>query len=245
MRKKLLMVPLVLVSAFIALAVPLAVRAEDGSGDSGGSGSSGGSSSSGGSGDSSQTDQQTAEAQKKAAEQAAEQAKKLAEQRQEAAKQREEQLKHQQEQENQTENEAAKEANDKAKDAFEKACSANSESFQNRVKGIHTRATQHITVLNNIDDRVEAYVKDHNLTVANYDTLLTAVKTQRQLVATLETAAEQATFTCGTDKSTAQASLAAFKDAYQQELNAIAAYKTALKNLIAAVKAAAQTRGTQ
>lgn len=230
-KRSIFIVPLVLLAAVLAVATPLAVRAEDTTDSSSSS--------------SSEADQKAAEAQKKAAEQAAEQAKKLAEQRQEAAKQRQETAQHQNEQESQAASEAAKNAAEKAKEAFEKSCESNSTGFENRVKGIRERATNHISVLNNIDDRVEAYVKNNNLTVANYDALLTEVKTQRQLVTTLESQISQTTFSCGTDKVTTQETVSSIRDGYKQELSAIAAYKEALKNLIAAVKAAAVTGGTQ
>lgn len=205
----------------------------------------------------SEADKQAAEAEKeaqqKAAEQAKEQAQKLAEQRKEAEQQRQEQAKKAAESAREAlkkQSEAVQEQENKSNDArteaFQKACENKRENFKTRMETVITAVQRRGETLNTLVERIKTYVKDNNLTVANYADLLTAIETQKSLAQTIAQSAKEngGSFDCS-DSAAAKESLAGVSDAVTQEVSAINAYKTAVKNLIVAVKtAAAATGGT-
>lgn len=165
---------------------------------------------------------------------------KLAEQRKEAEKKRLELL----DQDKNTlrrKSEAEQKQAAARKEQFKAACENRRENFRNRLESIGTRAQKHVATLESITARVEEFKTRKNLTVENYDALVADVAAQKALVQSLATTVkEQAdTFTCGEEPGQASASLAAFKDALQQQIEALKAYKTSVKNLIVAVRAAA------
>lgn len=82
-----------------------------------------------------------------------------------------------------------------------------------------------------------------NLSVANYDALLAEIATQKELTRTIAAAKEDSGSLDCTDHDTAKASLSGFGDAFRQEIDAIQAYKTAIKNLVTAVRTAAKEAG--
>lgn len=203
----------------------------------------------------SETDKQAAEAEKeaqqKAAEQAKEQAQKLAEQRKEAEQQRQEELKKTQE----TEREALKKqseavqkqeskSNDARTEAFKVACEAKQENFKARMETVSTALQNRGEAFNILAERIKTYVTDNSISVPSYAQLLTAVETQKSLAQTVAQVVkgEGQDFDCS-DSGTAKESLVSFSDAVKQEIDAISAYKTAVKNLIAAVKSAVITTG--
>lgn len=190
------------------------------------------------------------ESEEKAEEIAREQAKKLAEQRKEAEKRRLEALKKTQEQEREAlkkRSEAEKKKAEEAKEKFKAACENRRESFKTRMENISERAGRHVSRLESITERVDAFKTTKNLTVENYDALLADVENKKALVETLAEAVKQQAeaFTCGEEEGEAKANLSTFKDALEQEIDALKAYKTSVKNLIVAVKTAAeQAEGT-
>jgi|GEM_PF-2320031 len=236
MRKKLYVLPALAIALVLALAaVPRAAFAEDGS-DSSTSGSDSSSGSGGAdSGDDNHNSGTTTDSPNRhAQEQAQEQLKKLQEQRSEAAKQRMEAAR-----------EKAKSSDDtetKKNEAFKKACDNRADNFKNRLENIGSRAQTQQQKIDAIVQRVTAFKESKNLDVANYDALLADVNAKKQVVADLVTATQQAgqNFTCGATSDEAKANLATFKDALQQQINAMKDYRTAVKNLIVAVKTAAE-----
>jgi hypothetical protein len=124
--------------------------------------------------------------------------------------------------------------------AFQTACQARVADYKIRLQAIVTTEKQRSDTLDAVLDRVETYVKNKNVAVAQYDTLLTDVQTKKLVVASIYTTAKQNqnTFDCSSLDS-AKESLAAFTDIAQQEVNAIKDYKTSVRTLLAAVKTAA------
>ena len=210
----------------------------------------------------SQTDQQSEadkqaaeaekEAQQKAAEQAKEQAQKLAEQRKEAEQKRQEAVKQAEEIANEAlkkQSQAVQEQENKSKEArteaFKKACENRRESFKTRMETVITAVQHHGQTLDTLVGRIKTYVVDNNLTVPNYAQLLTDIETQKSLAQTIAQSAKEegGNFDCS-DSAAAKESLSGVSDAVKQEVDAISAYKNAVKNLIAAVKTAAAATGS-
>jgi len=141
---------------------------------------------------------------------------------------------------------AEQEQDKKKREAFAKGCEQRHENFGNRLGTIRSTVSKHVTTLDSIVTRVDAFKTSKNLTVSNYDALLADAKTKGQIVHDLQAVLKEkaAAFTCGSGPEEAKASLEAYKDAFQQEIDAFKAYKTSVKNLIAAVKTAAQAART-
>jgi hypothetical protein len=183
------------------------------------------------------------EAAQKAAEQAREQAAQLAEQRKEAEQHRTEAAQKAEEtalEAEKKQTEAEKKAAEAKTEAFKTACENKRESYKTRMEAVITNAQRRVDSLNGVVDRVKAYVTTNNLSVADYAGLLTAIETQKALALSIaNTAKEAASQIDCSDSTTAQNSLSNFSDIVKQEVSAIESYKTAIKNLVAAVKTAA------
>lgn len=222
---------LVLALAFGLFVVPHVVRAED----------------------SQQTEQSEAEkkaveqekeAAKKAAERAREAAKKLEEQRKESEKKRQEELKKADENEREAakqQSEQQKKADEQKREAFKQACEQRRESFKNRMETVIDAVSNRTDNLDALVERIKTYVTQQGLTVASYDSLLVEANTQAGLVRSVAIAAKESAddLDCS-DKAIAKESLAGFSDTVHQQIDAVQSYKTAVKSLVLAVKAAAE-----
>lgn len=117
-----------------------------------------------------------------------------------------------------------------------KVCEARQQGITQRMNSMVTTATNHVNVFTDIASRVEAFYTSKGKTVANYDTLVADVNAKKTAaetaIATLK--ASSTSFSC-TD---ANPSLAGqqFKDAHAAVIKALQDYRTAIKNLIVAVK---------
>lgn len=172
----------------------------------------------------SQIQEKQAEAAKKAAELQAEAAKKAEErQKQATEKQREDEK--------------------KLQEARQKACENRRESFKTRMEGIAERSKKRLEVFDKIAERVEAFVKNKNLDVPNYDQLLADVQAKREALHDAHTVAKERADDFDCDKEEGKTNVLSFKEALSGEIDAFKAYKEALKTLIKAVKTAAGAAG--
>ncbi|HSX17249.1 MAG TPA: hypothetical protein VLH86_04060 [Patescibacteria group bacterium] len=223
-KKNRLLIPLLAVAFAVAVfAVPQIARAENDATDS--------------SGDTSQSSDDTSSDGDKTA----------AGRRTEAEQKRLEAVKAAQErrQEELSKKTAAEQERDKRKqEAFQKACENRRNSFETRLGNIDRHYTNHLATLDKITERVKTFKTDKNLTVANYDALVADVAAKRQAVVDLQATLKQQAdaFTCGNDQTVAKANLQVYKDALRQEIDAMKAYRTSVKNLIVAVKTAAAAK---
>lgn len=103
------------------------------------------------------------------------------------------------------------------------------------------REQKHINLISTIAERVEHFYAIKGRVVANYDTLVAEVATKKDSaqVAVNAIKASSTTFNCDADDPKGIANT--FKESVRQAAAAIAAYKTAVKNLIVAVKSAQGT----
>jgi hypothetical protein len=108
------------------------------------------------------------------------------------------------------------------------------------MQAVATGIQQRSETLDAILQRVQDYVKAHNLTVTNYQALLTDVQAKKAVAQNIYATAKQdgTSFDCSTSDN-AKESLASFKDVAEQEAQAIKAYKEAVRAFITAVKTAA------
>lgn len=158
----------------------------------------------------------------------------LLEQRREAAKKRLEEAKSKLEDEKEG-----------VKERFKNACEARKTNFANRLENMAERTQKHIEVLDKITERVKAFKESKALTVANYDALLTEVEAKKLVAHNLQEAIkEKASTDFNCELGTAKETVSAFGDILHQQINALKDYKTAVKNLIVAVKTAAEATET-
>lgn len=114
---------------------------------------------------------------------------------------------------------------------------------KNREKNITTIMTNHVERANKqmevfmkITDRVEKFYQEKGKTVANYDELVAAVDTAMNKAQTDIDALKDFHFSC--DSTDPKSTATEFKTAIQTEIKDMKAYKTAVVNLIKAVKSA-------
>lgn len=125
-----------------------------------------------------------------------------------------------------------------------KVCEARQHGITTRMGEMVTTSTSHVTIFSDVATQVEAFVTTKHLTVANYASLVADVAAKQAAAEdALATAkASSTSFSC-TD---ANPSLAGqqFKDAHAAVVTALENYRTAIKNLIVATKAAASATAT-
>ena len=136
------------------------------------------------------------------------------------------------------------EAQERSADAKLRLCQARQKTVQNIMTRMANRGQKHIEVFSKISDRVQSFYTNKGLSLSNYDALVADVaakKTAAQAaVDALSAAADD--FECqGTPREVALA----FKDKLKNEISALKAYRTAVKNLIVGVKSVASSQGDQ
>lgn len=122
-------------------------------------------------------------------------------------------------------------------EAKRRICEKREERIQTLIRGSVARAQRHVDVFTTISNRVQAFYKDKGEAFAAYGQLVSAVSTQKRTVdASLKTLQESAAFACNSDAPKAQ--LANFREAHQQVLRDLKAYRQAVRDLIVGVKTA-------
>jgi hypothetical protein len=127
------------------------------------------------------------------------------------------------------------------KERFKQACEARKASFQTRLENLVERSDTHLSVLDKILERVKSFKTSKALSVANYDQLVASAEAKKEVVRDLQSAASQKAaedFAC--DRTTALEGVQTFKDILKQQIESMKEYKTAVKDLIVAVKTAAK-----
>lgn len=120
-------------------------------------------------------------------------------------------------------------------DAKLKACQKRETAINNVMKRSIDRDTKIIAVFDKIATRTEAFYVSKGKTLSNYDALVADVATTKTSAeAGLTASQSDSTFSC--DSANPKASIMAFKDSIKAEIDALNAYKKAVKNLIVGVK---------
>lgn len=119
-----------------------------------------------------------------------------------------------------------------------RVCKAREQRINNIMDRIGDRGQRHIDRIGKIAERVEAFYTKKGKTVSNYDVLVNDVNAKKAAAqnALNEIKADNVEFKC--DGSDPKGTAVNFKDDLKKEIKAIKDYKTAVKNLIVAVKSA-------
>lgn len=99
-----------------------------------------------------------------------------------------------------------------------------------------TQSQKHLEVFEKIEERVKTFYTDKNLNVENYETLLATVDEKHTSAVAQIEAAQQTDFNCEDAASTRPTGV--IKDVVNAKNDAIKEYRTALKDLIVAIKGA-------
>jgi hypothetical protein len=123
--------------------------------------------------------------------------------------------------------------------AKEKVCAMNTSRINVIVANAKQRYQTNFTLFNNVLQRIEQFYTNKKLSVSNYDQLLATVNTKKDAVTTaLNAFKAEPVFSCGTGNPGEQVMK------YQTEATsvrtALQSYRSAIKDLLAAVKTAAQ-----
>lgn len=119
-----------------------------------------------------------------------------------------------------------------------KICQKHEATINNTLSRITQRGQNQLNLFTTIATRVETFYVSKGKTLANYDALVADVTAKKAAAqTTVDTIkADSVTFKC--DGSDPKGALAIFKDALKDEIAALQAYKTSVKNLIVGVKSA-------
>ncbi len=125
-----------------------------------------------------------------------------------------------------------------------RVCQNHEKTIESLMSRIGKRGKGHVDLIDTIAARVEKYVTDNNLTVANYDALVAAVAAAKTTAQTASdnTQAAQPTFSCAGNDPNGSADV--FKDLTKTRDGAVKTYRDAVKALLTAVKAAAPVTPT-
>lgn len=119
-----------------------------------------------------------------------------------------------------------------------KACEAREKRIEATMAQMTKRGENHIAVFTKISDRVKEFYENKGRTAENYDTLVAEVDTKK-LAAEAAVASAQSVgdvFSCDSDNP--KIASQEFREAHKAQVAALKEYRTAVKNLIVAVKSA-------
>ena len=130
------------------------------------------------------------------------------------------------------------EAKERLSDARLKTCQSREGKIKNIMSRIADRGQKQLDLFTSIAERTEKFYVDKGRMVSNYDALVAEVNTKKADAQTAVDAikADSAAFVCTADGP--KSIVTAFQGNLKTEIQALKAYKTAVKNLIVAVKSA-------
>ena len=118
------------------------------------------------------------------------------------------------------------------------ACEAREKRIDATMEQMTKRGQTHIAVFTKISDRVQVFYAEKGRTVENYDALVAAVQAKKlaaeQAVSGAQSVGE--VFSCTGDNP--KIASTEFREAHKVQVAALKEYRTAVKNLIVAVKSA-------
>lgn len=136
--------------------------------------------------------------------------------------------------------EAKEENKTRLDDARKKVCENHQDKINNIIQKRSEQATKQLAVFNKISDRVQEFVKTKNLTVENYDTLVTAINDKEAAAQAAIEANSAVKFECATANGEKPTSVP--RTTIEAVRTALHDYRTAIKNLIVNVKSAAEKK---
>ena len=115
-------------------------------------------------------------------------------------------------------------------------CQKHENTITERFKKMSSSGEKQLAVFDKIFERVKAFKTEKNLTVSNYDQLVQVVSDKQKLATAYMHELSTTTSSFGCSKDDPKGVSGQFKDKLKAQIQALKDYKTALKNLIVAVK---------
>jgi hypothetical protein len=134
----------------------------------------------------------------------------------------------------------------KTKEVREKNCQARKEALGNKIKATSEAAKRHYDKITGFNQKIDEFVTNKSLVVANYDALQAAVTDKAAIADSAVTALsefEQQVDCSNIDEATA--AVLAYKELLTDARESLKAYRSATKDLLVAVKTAAEAAETQ
>ena len=128
---------------------------------------------------------------------------------------------------------------------LQKVCEARKKGIETRTAALVKNAQNSLSRINKVLTEVEAYQKTNNITVPNFDALVTATTTAQATATTSVQALAAVNPTIDCTSTSAASQLATFKAALTQSRTDLIAYRTAVQNVLTAVENANGTGSQQ
>lgn len=124
----------------------------------------------------------------------------------------------------------------KLADAKLKACQNREKAINNIMGRISDRGQKQLDLFSSIATKTETFYTDKGKTLSNYDALVADVTAKKAAAQTEVDAVKAGSVTFACDGTDPKGAVASFKETLKGEIEALKAYKTAVKNLIVGVK---------
>lgn len=139
---------------------------------------------------------------------------------------------------------AKKNATARLGDTKLKVCKKREQNVTNIMKRMGDRGEKQINVFTKIADRTKNFYQEKGYALANYDALVAEANAKREAAVAANSVVKNTSLNFKCDGDNPKGVASSFKELMKNQNEAIKAYKTAVKNLIVAVKSA-NTEGAQ
>jgi Fe2+ transport system protein B len=126
----------------------------------------------------------------------------------------------------------------------QKACEARQKSIDRRTSNYGTAAQRHLDVFNSIFTKVQQFHDSKQLNVSNYDALVAAATAKQTAAQSAVTALKALNVQIDCTQSDPAATVATIKSAVADARTSLQAYRSALKDLVVALKGASSAQHT-
>jgi hypothetical protein len=121
-----------------------------------------------------------------------------------------------------------------------RACQNRERAIQNIMARISDRGQKHLDLFTKIADRVKAFHEDKGLNAENYDALVAEIDAKKAEAQAAVDVLKSSDLTFDCESEDPKGTVTAFKDMTKDMIDALQAYRTAVKDLIVAVAKAQQ-----
>lgn len=122
-----------------------------------------------------------------------------------------------------------------------KACQNREKNVQNIMVRIASRGDKQIALFTSIAERVESFYLSKRLTISKFDALTADILSKKAAAEAAVASLKSSDLTFKCDSDDPKGTAAVFKDLMKEEIDALKAYRTSVKNLIVAVAQAQKT----
>jgi hypothetical protein len=126
----------------------------------------------------------------------------------------------------------------------QKVCENREKAVNNKLKAFNAVADKHLTRLNSVFDKLQAYQTEQQVAVEDYEQLVTAATANQQIAKDATAALKDLTVEFDCTSNDPASTLGAVKEAAAEARDALKTYRTSLKNIVVAFAQADKTDDT-